>query len=60
MATLKQRGSRLFAGQEAEVKPADLQTNLPIFLHTALAHDEVVAKHSTFREFLKTSCLAER
>src|SRR5512140_594474 len=55
MATLKQRGARLFAGQETEAKPADLQTNQPILLHTDLAHDDVVEKHATFRKFLETS-----
>lgn len=37
-----------------------LRSNCPLILFTELAHDEVVSAHSTFRDFLKTSGLAER
>ncbi len=60
MAKLKQRGTPFFTGQETEAKPADLHTNQPIFLHSDLPHNEVVDKHRTFAEFLKTSCLEKR
>ena len=60
MAGFKQRGTPFFAGKESELKPDDLRTNKLAFLYTALGHNDVVAKHKTFREFLKTSCLERR
>ena len=57
IATLKERGAPLISGKEMELKPADLQTNRLVFIYTELPHDEVVARHNTFRDFLKTSCL---
>lgn len=60
MAALKQRGTKFFAAKESEAKPADLQANKLVFLFTDLPHDDVVAKHQTFREFLETSCLKKR
>jgi hypothetical protein len=59
MATLKQRGTPFYAVKEAEAKAPDLQTSRLVFLFTGLEHNEVVDKHETFREFLKTSCLGE-
>jgi hypothetical protein len=59
MEMLKKRGTPFFAGQEADCKPADLRGALPVFLFTALEHDEVLSKHHTFREFLETSGLEE-
>jgi hypothetical protein len=59
MATLKQRGTPLFAAKEAAAKPSDLQTNHLIFLYSDLDHNDVLDKHHTFRDFLQTSCLAE-
>jgi hypothetical protein len=58
MATLKQRGTVFFAGKEGDAKAGDLEGNRPVFLYTDLAHDEVLAKHQTFLEFLKTSGLS--
>jgi hypothetical protein len=61
MATLRQRGvAYRFAGKDNTAKPADLQANEPIFLFTDLPHNDVLAKHETFRAFLETSCLARR
>ena len=57
MATLKKRGITFFAGKEADVTPADLQSNKLVFIFTDLPHDDVLDKHEGFREFLKTSCL---
>ena len=59
MATLKQRGTAFFAGQEAEAKPADLQTNKLVFLYTDLRHNDVINKRQEFREYLKTSCFGK-
>jgi hypothetical protein len=60
MTQLKHRGTAFFAGKEGDVKPTELQTNKLIFLYTDLPHDDVVAKHSTFRLFLETSGLDKR
>jgi hypothetical protein len=57
MAGFKKRGARLFSGNESEVKPEDLRTNRLAFVFTDLPHNDVVARHKTFREFLETSCL---
>ena len=59
MAMLKSRGTEFFVAKEGDSKAKDLQSNKLIFLFTDLPHDEVVAKHQTFEEFLKTSCLEE-
>jgi hypothetical protein len=57
MADLRQRGKKLLAGRESEMP--DLRSQRFIFLYTDLAHDDVLEKHRTFRDFLKSSCLAE-
>jgi hypothetical protein len=59
MATLKKRGTALFAGNESEAKPADLQSNRLVFLNTDLAHNEVVHKRQEFCAYLQTSCLGK-
>jgi hypothetical protein len=59
MDILKKQGTHFFSGQEADCKPADLRGSMPIFLFTTLEHDDVLSKHSTFREFLETSSLQE-
>ena len=43
--------------KEGDLKPDDLRTNQLVFLYTDLPHNDVLAKHKTFREFLNTSCL---
>ena len=60
MATLKQRGTRYFAGKESETKADDLERNNLVFIFTELPHNDVVEKHQTFRDFLETSCLKAR
>jgi hypothetical protein len=60
MATLKQRGTPFLSCKEAELKPAELQTNQVVFIYTELPHNDVLDKHQTFLEFLKTSVLAKR
>ena len=59
MATLKQRGSAFLMGRESEMESSRLRTNDLIFLYSDLAHNEVIDRHSTFRNFLRTSCLNE-
>ena len=57
IAVLKGRGAPFYAGPETGATPADLRKSEPIFLFSALEHDDVVDKHETFREFLETSGL---
>ena len=57
MADLKKQNTTFLATTENQVWPQQLQTNKLIFLFTELAHDDVLNKHRTFREFLSTSCL---
>jgi hypothetical protein len=57
MAGYKKSGTPFFATNEGELKPDDLRTNKLVFIFTELPHNDVVAKHKTFREFLETSCL---
>src|ERR1051325_6360227 len=55
MATLKKRGTGFWAGKEADGDRAVLETCQPIFLFTDLPHNDVLAKHRPFRQFLETS-----
>ena len=57
MATLRQRGRPLLATNDVAVTPEELATNHYVFLHSDLAHDEVIAKRKMFQQFLETSCL---
>ncbi|MDQ6631904.1 MAG: hypothetical protein M3Y82_09125 [Verrucomicrobiota bacterium] len=57
MADLKNKNVSFLAKNEKEITPEDLQKNKLIFIFTELAHDEVLHKHKTFLQFLKTSCL---
>ncbi len=54
---LKERGTPIYSGVEVETKTPELKANRGIFIFTALPHDEVVATHDSFRQFLETSCL---
>ena len=60
MDGFRKSGTPIFAGKESQVKSDDLRTNRLVFLFTELGHNDVVAKHKTFREFLRTSCLEEK
>ncbi|HWX19956.1 MAG TPA: hypothetical protein VN578_08635 [Candidatus Binatia bacterium] len=60
MATLKRRGTPFLACKEAGLKAADLRTHDLVFLYSELAHDDVLDKHRTFREFLTASGLGKR
>jgi hypothetical protein len=59
-ARLLARGSPLYATEETTLKPAKLEANQFVFIHTDLVHDEVMAKRNEFELFLKTSVLADR
>jgi hypothetical protein len=60
MAILKQGGTQFLAGKESGINLASLPSKDPIFLYSELPHDDVLDKHQTFRDFLKTSFLGER
>jgi len=60
MAILKQRGTQFLAVRESEINMGDLPSKGAIFLYSELPHDDVIDKHQTFRDFLKTSFLGER
>jgi len=57
IGTLKQRSTPFLALSETDLKPDDLRPRGFIFLHTALAHNDVVETHETFKTFLETSGL---
>ncbi len=58
IALLKQRGKGPLELKEAQARSAKLTGPGAVFLFSALAHDEVVQRHETFRLFLETSSLA--
>lgn len=60
MAALKERGTQFLSTTDTQVTAAELRTNKFIFLHTDLAHNDVLEKRKTFGEFLKTSSLRDR
>ena len=60
MASYKTNGVNLFASEDTNVTVAALQKNKLVFLHTDLAHDDVIAKRGTFEQFLKSSCLESK
>lgn len=60
MADLKGWGIPYYAAEELDATSKDLRKNKLIFLHTKLQHNEVVAAHDNFREYLKASCLQDR
>ncbi len=60
MAAYKTGGVNFFAGEEPATAPAMLRTNKLIFLHSDLAHDDVIARHRTFEQFIQTSCLQNK
>lgn len=57
MDILKARGTGFLAGNEENLKPAELKPRQAVFIFTRLPHDGVVAGHETFKEFLETSLL---
>ena len=57
MEGLKKSGTAFYSGKENDLKADELRTNKLVFIYTELPHNDVVAKHKTFREFLETSCL---
>jgi hypothetical protein len=60
MGTLRTNGVSFFAAEEAAVQPDNLRTNRLVFIHTPMTHNQTVAEHGTFEQFLRTSCLKDR
>ena len=60
MASIHDGHDSVFASEDTNAPPQALQSNRLVFLHTDMAHDDVVAKRGTFGEFLRTSCLENR
>ena len=60
MARLMKRGTPLLAVEEAALGAGPLKTNQFVFIHTDLAHDDVMTKRNQFTLFLKTSVLDDR
>ena len=59
ISTLKAKGVTVVAGNEAEMKVSELPSKGAVFIYSPLEHNDVVDKHSIFRDFLKTSSLGE-
>jgi hypothetical protein len=60
IADLDAWGMPHFEAELEQARPLELKQNKLIFLHTKLQHDEVMQARSTFREFLRSSCLSDR
>ena len=60
ISALKQKNEPALITTEEAVTSTELQTNRFVFLHTDMAHNDVVAQRKTFQRFLETSCLSLR
>jgi hypothetical protein len=60
MGFYKTNGVSFFASEDSYALGEDLRDNKIVFLHTDMVHNDVVAKHRTFEQFLKTSCLKNK
>jgi len=60
MASFKTNGVGFFAAEDTGTSLENLRTNRLIFLHSDMAHNDVVAKRKTFEQFLQSSCLQNR
>ena len=60
MASYKTNSVNFFASEDTNAAIAELQTNKLVFLHTDMEHNDVIAKHGTFEQFLKSSCLESK
>jgi hypothetical protein len=59
MNGLKQKGIKFVSEKENNVTPKLLRQNRLIFIFTELPHDDVIHKHKTFLQFVKSSSLAD-
>jgi hypothetical protein len=60
MASYKTNGVSFFAQEDIGVTTETLRTNKLVFLHTDLAHNDVIASRGAFEQFLKSSCLENK
>jgi len=60
MAAYRTNGVSFFAAEDTNAVPQNLLTNKIIFLHTDMIHNDVVAKRSTFEQFLKSSSFEDK
>jgi serine-type D-Ala-D-Ala carboxypeptidase/endopeptidase (penicillin-binding protein 4) len=51
----KKNGVNFFASEDAAATADDLRTNKIVFLHSDLPHNDTVAKHKEFQQFIETS-----
>lgn len=56
----KNGSASFFAGEEASANTEVLRSNKLIFLHADMAHDDVIARHRTFEQFVQSSCLQNK
>ncbi|MSU23078.1 MAG: hypothetical protein EXS32_04560 [Opitutus sp.] len=54
------RGTKIYTTEETALASDKRKTSQFVFIHTDLAHDDVVAQRNEFTLFLKTSALADR
>ena len=57
MKWMAQYKVKFLAAVDTRVTSEELRTNLVVFLHTDLGHNDVLAKRKTFQLFAETSCL---
>jgi serine-type D-Ala-D-Ala carboxypeptidase/endopeptidase (penicillin-binding protein 4) len=60
IALFKSNGTDLLAAEDVAINADQLQTNKLVFLHSDLAHDDVIAKRRTFEQFIQSSCLQNK
>jgi serine-type D-Ala-D-Ala carboxypeptidase/endopeptidase (penicillin-binding protein 4) len=60
MAAYKTNRVDFLSGEDTDITAEMLRTNRLVFLHSRLVHDDVVAKHDAFEEFLQSSCLENK
>ena len=60
MADLEAWGVPHYSAEELDASSKDLKNHRLVFLHTKLQHNDVVAEHNNFREYLKASLLRQR
>lgn len=59
MELLKKRGTKFVTGEETKMSLDELRGNQLLFIHTDLAHNDVLEKRREFALYLKTSCLVD-
>jgi hypothetical protein len=60
IALYKNNGADLLAVEDVNVNAEALRTNKLVFLHSDLAHDDVIASRRTFEQFIQSSCLQNK